>query len=264
MAVFEDSTAVSRRHSMMMIGAVPLVAAALGSEAFGQVAATPALMSPFDPGLRFAPISPILAGKTKIWRVGTEVEVPWASLSEKERRMQLSNQDARVSVEKISNGASVGYMDSGISADKGSYRVTVDYMRFKDELVRTASGIVGRGKVGVGIRVTANVITKKSGISLLGLLPIAFNWSRQYLSGELEIKSIGIVSPEVAKIISTPTSLNEESIAKSMEAFGAFRVIVDQDATVTVPHLMAVARSDPNAASYAIEKTAQDISASIS
>lgn len=209
----------------------------------------------------FVPINPILARKTFVWDGLVENEIPWAALSEADRRSQLSNQDAKVAIEKIEDGLTIGYLDAGANLSRGSYRVTVDYSRYKDEIVRNNGRFIGRGKVGVGVRVTANVVTRSSGVNLAGLLPIAIGFSRRRLVGNLEVKVIGIVSPEIAKIISPPTSLNEESITKSMEAFGAFRVVVDQDNTQTVPHLMAVSKSDGGL--KAVDDTVRVLGASI-
>jgi hypothetical protein len=210
----------------------------------------------------FVPVNPILAGKTFVWDGNTESELPWASLAEPDRRLQLSNQDAKVAIEKVDGGVTIGYLDSGANLSKGTYRITVDYTRYKDEAVRGNGQIVGRGKVGVGVRVTADVTTKSSGLNLSGLIPIAVGFSRKKLVGNLEIRVIGIVSPEIAKIISPPTSLNEESITKAMESFGAFRVVIDQDDTRTVPHLLAVART--NGGLNAVNNTLKTLSASIS
>lgn len=209
----------------------------------------------------FVPVNPMLARKTFVWNGLEEKEIPWSSLTEAERRNQLSNQDAKVVIEKIDNGVSVGYFDSGASLKKGSYRVVVDYLRYKDEIVREAGAIVGRGKVGVGVRVTANVVTRSSGLNLAGLIPIAVGFKRNKLVGDLEVRVVGIVSPQVAKIISPPTSLNEDSITKAMEAFGAFRVVIDQGDTQTVPHLLAVSRSG---GSYAIDNSLKALGSKIS
>lgn len=256
-----SATAFSRRQSLALIGALPVVAGLGTAQVSSAQDVDISGDGVFNPKATFVPISPILAKKTFVWRGSTETEVPWASLDEASRRQQLSNQDAKVVIEKIENSGSIGYLDSGISGGKGSYRVTVDYLRYKDEIVTSQGSTIGRGKVGVGVRVTANIRTKKSGLNLSGLLPIAVNLSRQYVSGDLEVRAIGIVTPEIAKIITTPTSLTEESISKAMEAFGAFRVVIDQKDTVTVPHLMAVAQTGQI---YGLEKTVQEIGSAIS
>src|SRR3546814_15898445 len=101
----------------------------------------------------------------------------------------------------------------------------------------------GRAKVGVGLRVIANIHTKKAGLNLNGLFPIGFNASTDALSGDLEVKTIGLNSDQISKLITTPSELNQTSITKALEAMGAVRVLVDAETTESVPHILAVSRN---------------------
>ncbi|EQB03175.1 hypothetical protein ACFFV8_06605 [Sphingobium indicum] len=235
-----------RRNALAAMAAIA-AGVGLASEASAQIIKRTDLggIDPFDP-TNFVPIEPIQVPKVKIFDGTTEAEVYWASLAEKKRRALLSNQDAKVTVEKVNDGGSLTFLTGALTGEKGRYRVTVDYMRFMQDSIMMDGKTAGRAKVGVGLRVIANINTKKAGLNLNGLFPIGFNASTDALSGDLEVKTIGLNSDQISKLITTPSELNQTSITKALEAMGAVRVLVDAETTESVPHILAVSRNVRN------------------
>src|SRR3546814_5033891 len=91
-------------------------------------------------------------------------------------------------------------------------------MRFMQDSIMMDGKTAGRAKVGVGLRVIANIHTKKAGLNLNGLFPIGFNASTDALSGDLEVKTIGLNSDQISKLITTDrksTRLNSSNYCAS-------------------------------------------------
>src|SRR3546814_5638954 len=75
-----------------------------------------------------------------------------SSLAEKKRRALMSNQDAKVTVEKVNDGGGLTFLTGALTGEKGRYRGTVDYMRFMQDSIMMDGKTAGRAKVGVGLR----------------------------------------------------------------------------------------------------------------
>jgi len=174
---------------------------------------------------------------------GRVQEVAWASLEEAARRNLLPNQNAKVTTAKRTMSGKLEFLPSNIGLEKGSYRVTVDYSKYRDESVLDQNKkFVGRGKVGVALRVIADVTTTKNNVNLGGLLNLAIQRNSGSVSGQLQVTVIGIQHPDISKLIVLPSNLDETSITKALESIGSIKVLVDAETTRTTPQLIAISR----------------------
>ena len=171
---------------------------------------------------------------------GAEQEVFYTSLTEGQIRSLLSNQKARISVEKSDFGAKFGTPIGSIAANKGDYVVTVDYGRYRDEDVTQGGKVVGRGRVGVGLRLVAKLKTLDNNVDISGPLAISLAFSAKKIQGSIETTVIGINNPRISSLIQISESISESAIQKAVESLGAMKVLVDAQDTASVPHLLAV------------------------
>ena len=177
---------------------------------------------------------------------GTRVVKDWAALTKDEQLRNLSLIQSEVSIFSVDSNGSLTYVSNSLTRGRGQYRVMIDFSRHRtDRVVDAAGELVGIGKVGVGLRLTADIQTRKSGINLAGMMPLAFAFGREEISGRISSQTIGLVAPDISKYFVTQTSLDQNSIAKAVESFGSVRVVMDDPSTEFEPYLLALSRVAP-------------------
>jgi hypothetical protein len=190
----------------------------------------------------YRPVEPIPQKSVEIYREeeGIFKEVPWASLSDDEIRSLLPNQSAQVSMSKIDLLGNISYLTASVSHEAGSYDIVMDYMKYRIEDAIVNDELYGSGRIGIGLRVRASVITKKSDLNLSGLTNLGMEASLDNLSGYLSVEIIGIDSKDVTNHIPLIAKLDETSIQNAMQAIAAIKSkIWDPDVHLT-PHLLAI------------------------
>lgn len=241
------STAIRRRDLAALAGAAVAATALVAVPTLGSTQDTdmPGVAGGADPfATDFVPIDPRRVEKVKYSENNMEVVKYWTAVPEETRRLLLPQQSGKVFLQEITLDGKVNYLTGTVASKKGRYRITLDYSKFMDDQINDAGGNpLGRGKIGIGLRVVANINTLKRNLDLGGLLPIGVQASANNISGSLEVLVIGIVSPEVSKLIMLPTVLDQTSVTKAIESIGAIRVLVDSQGTTTVPHLLAFSKS---------------------
>lgn len=188
----------------------------------------------------YLPVDPRQVLKVKVVKDGSEQEVYYASLKESEVRDTLGIQKALITIQMADQSGKLHYLGNGASAQKGYYEVTIDYGRFRDENIISGGKFLGRGRVGVGLRLKAKLNVRKSNLNIGSLLPISTNIAENRMGGSIESTVIGINNPRVSDLIQLPTTISQDTIQKAIESMGAIKVLVDAPDTKTNPHLLAV------------------------
>lgn len=194
----------------------------------------------------------------KVIRVvdGQQQEVFWESLTEPERRARLPLTDTVVMIERQNTDGSFSFAPVSASAGKGVYRVSFAYMKYRNEACQPDRPEAGTVRIGVGLRVSATITTRTAGLNLGGLLPFAFSFQNKRMSGELTIKTIGIVSPSsvLSGYLRQGVGLTEESIVQAMESMAVAKAILEDNDTRSVPHAMAIVETTPGACQAVIAR----------
>lgn len=99
----------------------------------------------------------------------------------------LPNEAVYVSITKVNSEGVISYGPASASGSKGIYTVTLDYAKFTTLKVfdDTNNSCDGFAKVGVGLRVTANIETKKKGLDIGNLFGLALAAKNDKLTGTL-------------------------------------------------------------------------------
>ena len=200
--------------------------------------------------LDYQPISPIPASKVKVYdkASNSETEVFWESLTGvTDKRSLLPIQSAQIYVNSYEVSGKASYLVSSISAKKGSYKVTMDYMKYRVEDVYDESGIhIGSGRVGVGLRIKALVVTNKAKLNLGSLSVIGLEASRGNLSGGISVDIVGIDSASVTDLIPLTSEINQTSIQSALQALASIKAKLWGKNVKITPHLLAFYQKEPN------------------
>jgi len=184
------------------------------------------------------------------------VEVDVLSLKPKDIRERLTSTETLVSIEKRDTSGSLSYLGAGGRVSKGSYRVTFDYANYTNQNI-TYSGddrSTAIGRIGVGLRITADLETFENGVDLGGLLPIGFAAQNKKVNGRLSFLVYGMSNDKVALAVpSNSPILDVTSIQQSFESAATVRVLFGLDDTKLEPYLIGVADIKPSDAKKALE-----------
>ncbi len=168
----------------------------------------------------------------------------WGQLTQKEIKSLLSNYSQWTTSFKIdANGnAQSTFPAARGRVDKGSYRITIDFLRYMTQTVyanEEEKQILGRCVVGVGLRTVCDIETFSTSaeFSLLGFTAKA---SVNQAAGNIRFDSIGIFNEEVASLMPTNVSLDESGIVQAAAATAAIRGLMNMKETILVPHVIAV------------------------
>lgn len=167
------------------------------------------------------------------------VSVSWDSLPNANRkRALLPIQSAQVSVSNQKVDGNLGYLDGSVSGEAGSYLVVMDYMKYRVEDVYHEGVLLGSGRIGVGLRIKADVTTSKSNLNLGSIVNIGIEASNDNLKGTISVDIIGIDSKDVTNLIPLNSDINETSIQAALQALASIKSKVWEVDNIT-PHLLA-------------------------
>lgn len=172
----------------------------------------------------------------------------WADLSKNNDLINtyLPNHNASVVVIKKDESGSLKFLTATLSGDAGSYRVLMDYMKYRIEPIYSDANEAGKqeylgtGKVGVGLRISADVVTYKTGVDLGSLLALGVAASQGYLKGSLSVDVIGIDSKDVTNLIPLNAVIDESSIQQALQALASIKTKLHDKDVILTPHVIAV------------------------
>lgn len=192
----------------------------------------------------FIPIDPLDAADTTVVdSKGTRINTPWAILSTDQIRKMLVNQGSVTASYKLDEDGKATYLVASATGSKGEYRLVMDYAWYRSEdLIDSQTGrVVGVGRVGVGLRVSARFITKKADIDLSSLFALGLAAKSGLISGQMRVDVLGVTSPDIVALFPTSTTaIDETAVQKALESQAAIKAkFADQNITLA-PQLLAV------------------------
>lgn len=159
----------------------------------------------------------------------------WGELSNQNVNKFLPLEKTYISILKKDGEIGAGFATAKVSGSAGKYQVVMDYAKYRD-----AIGSNGRqSRVGVGVRVVANVETKKSNVDLGSIFAIGAAAKAGSLTGDIEVLKIGIDSPKFGSVLPPPTDISDASLQNALLAVGAIRTRVFDSDTILTPHIIA-------------------------
>jgi hypothetical protein len=182
------------------------------------------------------------------------IEADVLSLSSKDIRDRLTSTEILISVEKHDTNGTLTYLGAGGKVAKGNYRVTFDYANFTNQEIKidNEDKISAIGRIGVGLRITADLETFEDGVDLGGLLQIGLATQNKKVSGWLNFNVYGMSNDKVAFTIPSQSNLDVTSIQQSFNAAATVRVLFGLEETKLEPYLLGVAGIKPADAKKAL------------
>ena len=108
--------------------------------------------------------------------------------------------------------------------------------------------------VGVGLRLTANLVTRRAGINLTNLPAIAASADAEQSSGTLTLQTLGVYNQQVASTFAIPSELSTTSVQNALVSLGAVKAIVYDRDTGTRPRLTGIYNPLPTSDPVLINK----------
>lgn len=191
----------------------------------------------------FVPVDPIGSPRVTYFNnKGELVTNAWAQLSNKQIRDLLPNIYTDISVAKRDAFGNLNYIVAKATAETGDYRVVMDYTRYLPESVidDVSKRELGLGRIGVGMRMTADIHTVKDGIDLSSIFALGVAASLNKLSGTLSVQILGIGTEDVDSLTVTNAKIDETSIQKTLEGMAAIKAKIADDKTKLTPQILWV------------------------
>ena len=178
----------------------------------------------------------------------------WAELEHKQIMNLLSNTRAEISVSKVNSDGTITYLPGTLTLEKGSYKVIMDYTAYiVDDVIDPAyTGFnavtgpstkpykIGDVRVGVGLRLTANITTNKNNVNLGGLIPLGLAAKSNKVQGYMHVDTIGIRLKGNSGIILSNTTIDESSILKTVETLAIMQSKIADETTHLDPQVIWV------------------------
>ncbi len=94
--------------------------------------------------------------------------------------------------------------------------------------------------IGIGLRLTATLYTRKGKLNLASLPAIAVSADAEESSGSLTMQTLGVFNQQVASTYALPTELSSASVQNALIGMGAVKAIVYDRDTGTRPRLTGI------------------------
>jgi hypothetical protein len=118
-------------------------------------------------------------------------------LAQADLRAQLPNRATTVMIERQNPDGSTSLASAAVSGSPGAYTVIVDYLKFATQtLAKGPDGTPAVARIGVGLRIRAQVVTLRPGLNLGSLLAIAAAAQAGDLTGTFSVDLLGLDAPD--------------------------------------------------------------------
>jgi hypothetical protein len=200
---------------------------------------------PIDPMEYAQEIGTVVNGKTVY-------KSPWL-LTKDEILSFLVNETVIVSVGQFNSDGQLGYGTASFSMKNSNYQVTMDYMKFAtsaESFDTVSNTIAGYTRVGVGLRIIANITSFEAGINLGDLFAIGLAAKANKISGTLMLEVIGIKSKDITNVLPLPSEINQSTIQSAMQAMATIKSKIYEQGTDLYPQIMAIKGENQNNNSF--------------
>jgi hypothetical protein len=171
--------------------------------------------------------------KVEIVRGGNIVEADIRTLNKKELWAFLGLIDTKYILSKVDTNNQLTYISNNFAIEKGRYVAILEFTKYTNLPYIVDGQRVGLQRVGVGVRVTADVKTDKKNLNLSSLFNIGLAASKEELSGKLSLETMGIVSADIPGITA---ALDSSSIQKAIETLAVTLTYLKDESTTITPY----------------------------
>ena len=154
----------------------------------------------------------------------------------------IPNESMQTTIQRFNADGSVSYLYSGRSIKKGTYRLIIDYNKYIIQSITGdgADSCVGYAKIGVGLRIVANVSALRNNIDISSLVALGDAARRGDISGSVGYEVVGIESKEVTAVIPINSEITSSINQVFLQAIGVVKGKIYDADTRLYPQVIAI------------------------
>ena len=158
----------------------------------------------------------------------------------------LPNESMETTIQSFNRNGEVSYLYSGRSVSKGTYRLIIDYNKYIIQTVKDNGddNCVGYAKLGIGLRIIANVNALKNNIDISSLVALGAAASRGEVSGSVGYQVIGIESKEITAVVPINSEITSSINQVFLQAMGVVKGKIYDSASRLYPQIIAIKHGD--------------------
>ena len=154
----------------------------------------------------------------------------------------IPNESMETTIQRFNADGTVSYLYSGRSIKKGTYRLIIDYNKY---IIQSVEGegtdsCVGYAKIGVGLRIVANVNALKNNIDISSLVALGKAAANGSISGSVGYEVLGIESKEITAIIPINSEITSSINQVFLQAIGVVKGKIYDADTRLYPQVIAI------------------------
>jgi hypothetical protein len=140
-----------------------------------------------------------------------------------------------VTIYQTTTSGALTLATNSISAKDENYVVIYDFTQSQQiSLPPQADGSCVSGLIGITVRMTAKIHSKKKGINLSNLFGVGLSASQDKLIGTLEVKAFGMSSQKINELIPVPSDLTTSTVQNALSAVATIKShIYDSETRIT-------------------------------
>ena len=154
----------------------------------------------------------------------------------------VPNESMETTIQKFSDTGEIEYYYSGRSVKKGTYRLIIDYNKYIIQNIENYAdeACMGYAKIGIGLRIVANINALKNNIDISSLVAIGNAAKSGEISGTVGYEVIGIESKEITAILPINSEVTSSINQVFLQAIGAIKGKIYDDNTRLHPQIIAI------------------------
>ena len=169
------------------------------------------------------------------------------------------DETVRLAVGQIAANGNVSYGLAKVGYENNRYVVILDYMKSDTRSMSVTAGAteasttagvsnIWSGRqvptyVGIGLRLTANLIVNSGSVDLGNLIAIGAAAQAKQVSGTLVIQTLGISGESVASALPIPSEISAASIQNALVAIGTIKSKIYDPNTSLSPRVIGIYKS---------------------
>ena len=200
------------------------------------------LVEESQPHSGYIPIDPFDYGhEIEVVSTDTILKKPIELASKEEKLDFMKNDNVLLSIWQKHHEGEISLGSSAVSSRNNSYRIVMDYSKHRTVF----QGKLGKGRIGVGLRLIAKITTSKNNLNLGDFFALGAAAEANHLYGTLSIEVIGIQSRDISALVPLPAELNQTTMQNAMQALSTIKSRIHDEDTHLHPQVIGIYPSDP-------------------
>lgn len=156
----------------------------------------------------------------------------WSSLSQDDVRNELLISEASTAIYERNESGSLSYLGAAATVGRGEYRIDKYVTSYRNEPCVLEDESLGLQRVGVGVRVAIDVVSRSRKVDLGSLIALGVAAEQNKINGRIRIRSWGVNSSNrtLNALISTANvNIDEDGIQDALAALTIGEALLDDD-----------------------------------